>query len=89
LVIQHGHTDIVHQAMLSPDGMRLITVSRDGTAMVMPMFATTQQLIDAARSRGTRQLSGCELARFFLAPPLEAELCGTSSLPTTMTHLSS
>ncbi len=59
-------------ATFNPDGTRIVTVSGDNNARILPVFPTTQDLIDHAKSIVPRDLTPCERQRFFL--PVEAEV---------------
>src|SRR5262249_31001242 len=66
-----GHTDMVNSAAWSPNGRRILTASSDATARVWRMFATTDELIQAAKSLLPRCLTFDERRHYFLpdAPP--------------------
>ncbi len=49
-----------------------VSVSGDNNARIFPVFPTTQDLIDHARSVVPRELTPCERKRFFL--PVEGEV---------------
>jgi WD40 repeat protein len=61
-----SHYPRVYAAALSPDGHHVVTADEDGTARILRLFPTTQELIDHARKLVPRQLSGEERRRFFL-----------------------
>jgi WD40 repeat protein len=57
-----GHTGKLTNAMFSPDGRYILTASVDGTARVY--FAHIQDLVAAAQSRLTRQLTTEECQKY-------------------------
>ena len=48
-LILQGHRGAVYSVAFSPDGMRLVTASGDGTARIWPLVGTLTQLVDYAR----------------------------------------
>ena len=72
LISIRDHTDSVNDAAVRLDDRMIATVSRDGTLIMTPVFAATQDLIEAARRRPSRQLDKCQLAQFSLSDePIE------------------
>lgn len=67
--VLRGHDEKIRGATFSMNGRSVVTASDDRTARVWPIFATTQDLIDHARSIMPRGLSPEQRARFFLAAP--------------------
>ena len=70
-----SHGERASYATFSPDGTRLVRVSGDNNARIVPVFPTTQALIDHARSVMPRELTPCERKRFFLPVEGEVEDC--------------
>jgi WD40 repeat protein len=68
-----GHRKAVTRAIFSADGRRIVTTSDDETARVWATFASTQALVDFARSILPRRLTADERKAFFLDPDPEAE----------------
>jgi dipeptidyl aminopeptidase/acylaminoacyl peptidase len=60
--------DDVMGATFSPDGRRVLTVSRDNTARLWHVFPTTQELVDDAKQIVPRGLSGIQREKAFLDP---------------------
>ncbi len=54
-----GHTDIISSAVFSPDGKRILTASKDGTARIFicEVCVSEQDLLLLARERTTRELT--------------------------------
>jgi dipeptidyl aminopeptidase/acylaminoacyl peptidase len=70
-----GHGDTVQSAAFSPNGGTILTASNDGTARIWRVSATTQDLVDTAKSRLNaigRCLTPAQRRTYFLpeAPPL-------------------
>ncbi|HSL46822.1 MAG TPA: BTAD domain-containing putative transcriptional regulator [Anaerolineales bacterium] len=57
-----GHTDWVTSVSFSPDGTRLATASHDGTVRIY--LLKIEELVELARSRVTRSLTGEECQRY-------------------------
>ena len=55
-------------AAFSPDGKRIVTASRDKIARLWDVFATTQQLVSAAKAAIPRCLTAEQRTMFFLVP---------------------
>ena len=66
LAVLRGHEGRVSWAAFSPDGTRVVTASDDRTARIWPVFATTQALIDYAKTIVPRQLTPAQRRQFFL-----------------------
>ena len=66
------HDSPVFDARFGPLGRRVVTASRDGSAWLFDLPATTQDLIDHAKSIVPRELTPCERKHFFL--PVEGEV---------------
>ena len=65
-VLRHS-TKAVHVCGISADGRRIVTTSRDGTARLWHVFASTQELVDAAKVDLPRCLKAEQRQRFGLA----------------------
>ena len=72
IAVLPSHGPGASYATFSPDGTRLVRVSGDNNARILPVFSTTQALIDHAQSVVPRELTPCERKRFFL--PVEGEV---------------
>ena len=72
IAVLSSHGKRASYATFSPDGTRLVSVSGDNNARIVPVFPTTQALIDHARAVVPRELTPCERKRFFL--PVEGEV---------------
>jgi len=61
----------VSYAAISPDGRRIVTTSKDGSARLWRAFASTQELINSAKIELPRCLKPEQRRRFGLdgAPP--------------------
>ena len=57
-----GHDGAVLSAVYSPDGQRIMTVSGDGIVQIHP--TDTDELLQIAESRVTRQLTAEEKERY-------------------------
>ncbi|MDP7000050.1 MAG: hypothetical protein QF569_28630, partial [Candidatus Poribacteria bacterium] len=62
LLTLKGHDGGVMSAVYSPDGQRIVTVSRDGTAKVYT--TDMDELLEIAKSRVTRQLTAEEKEKY-------------------------
>jgi WD40 repeat protein len=56
----------VNAVRFFPDGRELLTASRDGSMRIWPIFPTTQELVDHARSIMPRELTPEQRREFFL-----------------------
>jgi len=64
-VLRRG--DRINYAAFVPDGTRVLVVSADGTARLIPVFATDEALVVHARAVVPRRLSEQDRGRYFLA----------------------
>ena len=64
------------QRGFSPDGARVLTASKDGTARLWRNYSTTQELIDHACSILPRPLARTQRRDFFLEEDLKDWPCG-------------
>jgi WD40 repeat protein len=67
-----AHTDVVTDVAFTPDGNRLISASQDGTVRVYTLL--TEELVELARDRVTRDLTAEECQRY-----LHMDSCPTGS----------
>ena len=58
----HGHTGAILSVAFSPDGTRLVTTSRDGTARVYAL--RLEDLVPLAKARLTRSLTTQECQKY-------------------------
>ncbi len=72
ITVLPGHERAVLHTAFSSDGRHIVTASSDKTARIFNAYATTQAMIDHARSVVPRVLTACERKRFFLL--LEGEV---------------
>jgi WD40 repeat protein len=61
-VTLYGHTRAIYSVAFSPDGKRLVTASRDGTARIYAI--DINDLIKIATSRLTRSLTAQECQQY-------------------------
>ncbi len=66
VAVLQGQEGRVAWAAFSPDGTRVVTASDDRTTRILPLFPTTQALIDDARRIVSRQLTAEQRKQFFL-----------------------
>jgi len=63
-MVLQGHTSWIYSAAYSPDGRWIVTASYDGTARVWWWGADVEDLLAAARSRVTRELTCQERVQY-------------------------
>ena len=66
--ILNGYDDWVESAVFSPDGLRVLTASRDKTARIWDVFRMDGDLIDRAKQTIRRCLTGDQRKKVFLDP---------------------
>ena len=65
-VALRGHDDELTSAVFSPDGTRVVTAAKDGTARIWPLIGTLEQLATYARSiRLPRALTDDQKKQYF------------------------
>jgi WD40 repeat protein len=62
LLTLYGHSAVVGGVVFSPDGMRLMTMSDDGTARIYTL--SIEELIALAKTRVTRSLTTQECQKY-------------------------
>ncbi len=68
LAVLRGHKNVVSSAAFSADGTMALTASHDGRVRVWPIFATTQALLDYAKTVVPRCLNPEQRKRLYLLP---------------------
>jgi hypothetical protein len=80
-LVGHEVEGYVHSAAFSPDGKRIVTASFDQTARLWDAFATTQELVSAAKAVIPRCLTAEQRTIVFLLPEPPAWCIEMQKLP--------